>query len=148
MADGASLDWKRMHVIIGGHRITGRAKGTAVQVTFGAQQNTAAVGIDATGYFIMSDDTSGSCAVLLTPESESNDVLSEMLLADKLTPGGVKLPLVVEDANGRTVIATPSCKIAKLPDPGWSDGVDTRSWVFVFTSCAAKVGGMPTTASP
>lgn len=148
MADGASLDWKRMHVIVGGHRITGRAKGTAVQVTFGAQQNTAAVGVDATGYFIMSDDTSGTCTVLLTPESESNDVLSEMLLLDRTTPGGVKQTLVIEDGNGRTVIATPSAKIAKLPDPSWSDATDTRAWTFVFTQSFGRVGGMPTTATP
>lgn len=148
MADGASLDWKRMHVVIGGHRITGRAKGTAVQVTLGAQRNTAAVGIDGTGYFIMSEDRSGSVTVLLTPESESNDVLSEMLLVDEVTPGGVKQSLVVEDANGRTVIASPSAKIAKLPDAAWSDAADTRAWTFVFTQAFGRVGGMPTTATP
>jgi hypothetical protein len=96
----------------------------------------------------MSEDSSGSCTVLLTPESESNDVLSEFLRADQLTPGGLKATLAVEDANGRTIIATPSAKIQKLPDTGWSDGADTRAWTFVFTSSFGTIGGMPTTSNP
>lgn len=145
MADGATLDWKRMHVIYGPHRITGRAKGTAVQLTMNAQASTANVGVDGTGYFVDSEDNSGSVTVLLTPESESNDVLSEMLALNRVTPGGLKHPLVVEDENGRTVMAAASAKIAKLPDAGWSDGVDTRPWTFVFTQGFGRVGGMPTT---
>lgn len=148
MADGASLDWKRVHVIYGGHRITGRAKGTAVQLTMNGQQNNAVVGVDATGYYIMSDETSGSVTVLLTMESESNDVLSEFAIADRVTPGGVAPPLVLEDANGRTVIGCPSAKIQKMPDASWSDaGNDTRAWTFVFTQSSGRIGGMPITPS-
>ncbi len=148
MADGASLDWKRVHVVYGGHRITGRAKGTAVQLTINGQQNGAAVGVDATGYYIMSDDTSGSVTVLLTMESESNDVLSEFAIADRVTPGGIAPSLVLEDANGRTVIGAPSAKIQKIPDAAWSDGGnDTRAWTFVFTSSFGRIGGMPITPS-
>jgi len=140
--DGGSLSWKNVHVLWGGIRLTGRAKGTVVSVVFNAEANREVVGIDGIGYFSMSDDISARFTVVLNLAADHNDILSADLNADRGSPFGIKKPLVIEDLNGRTVMASPAAKINKFPDVTYSDGEESRSWVFVATRVYGVVGGL------
>ena len=149
MSDGATVDHKSLNVIYGVHRVKGRAKGDYLQVVYNQEQFTENVGIDGEGFWVSNADESARITVTLVQTSNSNDVLSALFIADKAAPGGLLLPLVIEEANGRTVYGAARARIVKLADGVWSDGGNVRTWLLSTTRLTGFVGGLgPTPLNP
>ena len=149
MSDGATIDHKQLHVIFGVHRLAGRAKGDYVTVVYNVEQYTENVGIDGEGFFVANADLSARVNVSLQQSSNSNDVLSALFLADLAAPGGLMLPLVVNEANGRSIYAAARARLVKFADGVWSDGGSVRTWTFATTNLTGFVGGVgPTPLDP
>ena len=125
-----TLDFSTHHVMVGTHRITGRAKGDSVSIAYTNPAFTLVTGVDGNSYWVKQGDRSASITLLLGMNSLSNTVLSTLHLADLNTPGGVQVPLIIRQGQSLTSFACTRARIVKLPDTAWSDGGNTRSWEF------------------
>lgn len=145
MADNATVDFTNVHIIFGGHRVSGYGPGVGITIAFDEPQNTNIVGTDGLGAWVKNANKAATIGLSLLQTSDSNDQLSAFLLADLNTPGGLGYPLAVEDLQGRTVGAASVSKITKLPDTTYGGGVEVRNWEIKTTRLDLFVGGNATT---
>lgn len=135
MGDGAIQSPKNRVLMVGGHKITGRSKGsyiTAVQ----PDQIAVDVGVDGLGTFIDNGDNSAVITISLMPNSPSNVVLST------LKKSKLPVPVVLYEKNGTTVGACARAMVVKMADVTWSDGAETRVWTLVTPNWQGTVGDM------
>ena len=135
MSDGALVTPANRRLRVGTHLITGRAKGTYVQVVQ-PDAVAAIVGVDAEGYFNDNGDESAVLTVALLPSSISNDFLAAFRRAR------LPIPVILTEVDGRTVGQTARAMVVKMPDVTWSDGSDVRMWALVATVWRSYPGGM------
>jgi hypothetical protein len=133
MADGAVQSPRNRRILVGPHRVQGRAKGTYCNVVR-ADEVSVSVGVDAEGVFIESGDNSATITILLTPSSRSNRVFAAYA-ETKLA-----FPIAINEKNGTTVGGCARARFTKQADVAWSDGVEVRSWVAVTTNWAGITG--------
>lgn len=145
MADGATIDHEELYVLFGPYRIKGRAKGQSVSVVYDEDAFQKVVGVDGEGFFIKNSDHGATITLTLVQSARSNFVLSAFHLADRLLPGGLMRPLVIKEANGRTLLAASKARIMKMADSTWSDGGEVRTWTISTTNLRGTVGGVDST---
>jgi len=143
--DGATIDHEQLYVIFGSYRIKGRAKGQSISVAYDEDAFQKNVGIDGEGYFVKNSDYGATITITLVQSSVSNFVLSTLHNADRKTPGGLMLPLVIREANGRTLLAAGRARIMKQADATWSDGGEVRTWTISTTRLEGVVGDVDAT---
>lgn len=85
-------------------------------------------------------DSSAILTLELLPTSSSNDVLSSLLIADKVTQSS-RLLVSIQDTSGRTSISSSEAYISKFPAVSFSDELQNRVWVIHMLETEAKVGG-------
>lgn len=144
MADGATIDIQGLSLVFGPHKLQGRANGQWLTIVPTREAFSMNVGIDGEGFYIKNADFSATITATLQQSSDSNDILSGFHLADRVTPGGLLLPLVFTDleTKGRTVAMAARARITKQADGTWSDGGETRTWTFITTRLEFQVGGV------
>lgn len=146
MSDGATIDHKALYLTYGPYVLnTGRAKGDYLQVVYNAEQFAENVGIDGEGFFVANADLSARVTASFQQSADANDILSALFIADLAAPGGLLLPLLIREANGRTVYAAARARIVKLADGIWSDGGSVRTWTWATTRLNGFVGGVGAT---
>lgn len=145
MADGATVDPLSLHVVFGGHRISGRAKGQSVGVVYNVEQFQALNGVDNEGFRVKNNDLSARITVTLLQSAFSNFVLSSFFNADLAGPSGLVLPLGVVEQNGRTVYSAARAWITKMADGTWSDGGEVRVWTLETNRLIGVVGDIAAT---
>lgn len=145
MSDGATIDLQSVHVLVGPHRVSGRAKGSWLSVAYDSDETTVLDGIDDEGMFIDQVSRKATIVVTLLQSSDSNDVLSGLVIANRATPGGLAFPLNIIETNGRTLYTAAQAKVAKMADGTWSDGGEVRTWTIVTPRLIGFVGGLAST---
>lgn len=142
MAQGATVDPASLNVIFGTHRVGGFAPGSFVSVVYDVDAFNSLIGVDGEGAWFKNQNLAANVTLSLLQTSDSNDRLSAFHLADRATPNGVLLPLIVREANGRTLFTTDKARILKIPDTEWSDGIAVRAWIIRTTRLVPFVGGI------
>lgn len=150
MSQGATIDHKALHCQYGPFAVKeGRAKGDYLSVVYNVEQFTENVGIDGEGFFVANADLSARMTITVMQSADINDRFSALFAADLSAPGGLMLPWVARETNGRTVYAAARARIVKYADGIWSDGGSVRSWIFATTRLNGFVGGVgPTPLNP
>lgn len=133
MATGSVQSPRNRRIIVGTHKVGGRAKGTYCQVTR-ADQVSVQVGVDAEGSFVENGDDSATITILLTPSSRSNRVFSAYHEAK------LAFPIAISEKGGTTVGGCLRARFTKPADIAWSDGAEVRSWVAVTTNWQGITG--------
>lgn len=122
------------------HSVSGYADGTFVSIKKDTQQMGTIRAMDGTMSRIKSPDTGWKVELTLAQTSDTNDVLSILWNADKLTGLG-KFPLFIKDGNGSTMFMAASAWVESVPDVVFSNQMETRTWTLSCTDVVANIGG-------
>lgn len=148
MANGATIDPSALHVIFGGHRVSGYMPGTFVSVIYDVDAFTKLIGVDGEGAWFKNANLAALVTLTLMQSSQSNDVLSAALTLDRAAPGGILTPMSVAEVNGTSHFVTEKARVMKLPDSVWADTVQGRAWVIGTTRLNGIVGGVFASQAP
>lgn len=142
MSDGATIDPSALHVIMGGHRVSGYAPGTFVSVIYDVDAFVKTIGVDGEGAWFKSANLAAVLTLTLMQSSQSNDILSAFHISDRSAPGGLLRPLAINESNGTSAYITDKARVMKLPDSLWADSVQSRAWAIGTTRLDGFVGGV------
>ena len=78
--------------------------------------------------------------VTLKQSSQTNDLLSAIHKADKLSGAGV-LPLAFTDGSGTTVLFADAARIVKAPTVDFGNSAKDRVWTIHTGPCELHIGG-------
>ena len=76
----------------------------------------------------------------LAQHAESNQVLSWIHNADRITGGRAKFPLTLKDKNGSSVLFAAEAWIRTVPNSSFSEGIESRVWEIVCAGAVNHVG--------
>lgn len=132
-----TYDPKKVIITLGGVPITGFADGTFIQVDPNSATWEKKVGADGEVIRAMQNDNTHTVQITLQQSSASNDYLSSVMAADKLTGKGM-LPLSITDTNGSTVAFWPQAWVQTDPSYGYAKEATDRQW----TIHTGQIGGL------
>lgn len=127
MADVKTYAADRVKVVVGAHTITGPADGTFVIIEplgDGVTSESGAYGDVARS---MSLDLRHTITITLQQTSRSNDVLSAIADADRLSGGNGAVPVTVTDLRGGTLFAGTGW-VVKKATATFAKGVEAKEW--------------------
>lgn len=136
----ATFDPKSVVVSIGGVTMSGYADGTFLEITADTPQFTKITGADGYVTRVKSNDYGAVMTLTLSQSSPSNDVLSALFNADRLTNAGV-VPILIKDLSGTTVIFAATGWIQQFPDTAFGNEINDRSWVIDLANADLFIGG-------
>lgn len=134
-----TYDPKQVLVTFGPVILSGYAAGTFINIARNGDVFEKVRGADGSVDRVNKNANDFSVTLTLKQTSPANTELSALLAADILGNAGV-LPLIVKDLGGATLFTAPQAWIAKDPDDGFSDTLESREWRF-DTGIAAKLTG-------
>jgi len=134
-----TFDPKQLSVIVGPYIIKGFSE-TMISITRGTDAFSMIVGADGEATRVKSNDNSATITLTLQQGSPSNDVLSLIATADRLTSTGI-FPFLLKDNLGNTVMTAASCFIAKVPDIVFGKTHNDRVWTIMTDDLVVFVGG-------
>ena len=140
MANVETYSPKNVAVIVGGVAITGFAEGTFIVLEREVDSFTKVVGADGDVSRTANANKSGSCTITLKQTSDSNDVLSGILLADEITLRG-QFPFLLKDTNGRTLAESPCGWIRRVPNSEFGSDQTNREWIVDLSELIVFTGG-------
>jgi len=120
--------------------ITGLAPGTFVKVTMNEDAFKLTMGADGDGCRSATMNGSGRVEFTLGQWSTTNDLLSAVHLADKLTGDGIG-PFLEKDNSGTSLYAAEKAWIVKFPDSENASDPTNRVWVLESDNMDMWVGG-------
>lgn len=135
-----TINSKEVSVIIGAHAASGFAAGSFVTIALDEPAYVKKVGTDGKVTRAKSNNDAGTVTIRLDQASASNDYLSGLALLDKSSGTGV-VPILIRDANGRTLISAESAWVQKMPDTEQSNESLDREWVLDCGPMDMFVGG-------
>lgn len=142
MADGAVYNPQTDIITIAAvPLLSGRASGTYFTFAYDVEDRyTATGGVDGQGYYRRQDNLAATMTVVVMPNSEDNDILQGLLLAQLQSPAGLRWPVFVQQG-----ISTYSGfgMVAGQPNLEYSDAPLTRSWKIISTRMVGILGGQP-----
>ena len=127
-------------ISIGGVPMGGFSEGTFLTVERNEDAFTEVVGADGETTRSKSNNKSGIMTLTLKQSSASNDVLSGFLIADELNGSGV-VPVLIEDLEGTTLIASAKSYVKKIAGPEFAKEASDREWVIAGAAIEMFVGG-------
>ena len=127
-------------LVVGAFPISGYMDGTFITVEPEVEAFSDHCGADGEVSRTRSADFRGTITVNLKQTSASNDILSGMFAADRLTGAGV-VPVLVKDASGRSVVTGAQSWIATDPRQTFADGMEGREWKLRVAKLVTHVGG-------
>lgn len=131
---------EKLAIIVGGFIMQGYADGTFVNVERNTETFQTVVGADGEGTRVKSADKSGKITITLKQSSDSNDVLSGLEIADEATLQGY-VPVLVKDANGRSLYAAETAWVEKPANAEFSKELSNREWVIATDKLIPFTGG-------
>lgn len=127
-------------VIIGGvHQVDGFIDGTFINVSKDTPSFLTRVTASGMVSRVKSPNPIYTVNLTIHHASESNDVLSRMVLADEVTKM-VKVPLIIKDQKGTSLLFALSSWIESRPSSSFSDEVEEREWVIKCNQVSWHVG--------
>ncbi len=136
----ASFDPKEVLIIVGGVPISGYADGTFLEITQDVQQFTKTTGADGYTTRVKSNNYGATATITLAQSSPSNDVLSALAAADRLSNNGI-FPILIKDMSGSTIIFAGTAWIQQIPDAVFGNEINTRAWVIEMAEADTFLGG-------
>jgi len=138
-----NFDPKKVIVIFGGVPIGGFADGTFVEISANDEEGfKKVVGADGEVARAQSNDNTHQITITLLQSSQSNQHLSTVRNADKLTGKAIQ-PLAITDMNGSTLKYWPQAWLRGDPTEGFGKEVGERPWTFDTGQLAeGNVGGL------
>lgn len=128
----------------GVHQISGYGDGTFVTVSRTMPSSTLYTGADNTGGRLVRKNRAASVTLSLSQFSESNDVLSALLVLDEQdsspTGGGI-FSIFIKDLNGRSLYHADQAFIGQQPDSMFGTEVSTRDWVLSAVRLNQTIAG-------
>lgn len=140
MADVRTFNPANIIISIGGVAMSGFADGTFLEITADNQQYTKVVGADGFTTRVKSNNYGGVLTLTLSLTSPSNDALSAILNADRLSDAGV-VPVLIKDLSGTTTIFAATGWIQQFPDITYSNDFTTRAWTIDLADIDIFIGG-------
>jgi len=141
MQDIGTFDLKRTTTLLGVLPIKSFAKGDSIKIEQEGDDFTSENGADGYTDRIKNNSTSLMITIQLAQTSPVNDLLSALLIADKLTLKGIA-PFAFKDLNGTTTISAKSAWLNKHPTVTNGEEGKVREWVIKTGSVYAMfVGG-------
>lgn len=131
---------KKVQVIIGNAILTGFAKGSFVVVEKKEDDFEPAIGSDGEVARTQSADESGSVTITLMQTSASNDIMTDLRDADKLSGEDV-FPIMIKDGSGRTIVTANEAWIRKVPNSDFADKAKERVWIVDSGAMTHELGG-------
>ncbi|WP_237173043.1 phage structural protein [Paracandidimonas lactea] len=117
----------QVKVIIGPHTVTGTADGTFITIEPMGDGVTSEAGAYGDVARAMSLDPRHTITVTLQQTSRSNDVLSALHDADRLSGGNGAVPIAVTDLRGTTLFAGTGW-VVKKARATFSKGLEAKEW--------------------
>jgi len=136
----STFDPKSVVVTIGGIPMSGYADGTFLEITADNQQFTKVTGADGYTTRIKSNNYGGVMTLTLAQSSFSNDALSVILNADRLSNAGV-VPILIKDLSGTTVVFSATGWIQQFPDISFGNEMNNRAWAIELAEIDIFIGG-------
>lgn len=135
-----TYDPKQMVVTFGPVILSGWADGTFLSVSPGDDAFEMRRGADGSVDRTNKNVFDATVSFTLMATSPTNQQLSIIHEADKLTNGGV-LPLAIKDLNGTTLFAFPQAWIVVAPDAESSNSPSDREWRLQTGKGVQNIGG-------
>ena len=136
----ATYDVSQVAVIVGGVPLEGFSDGSRVTVEFDEQQFTKVTGSDGLTTRSKSNNYAGNVTVTLQQSSRSNDVLSGLWNADRVSNSGV-VPILIKDNSGRTLWAAEHAWVQQMPSQDFAKEVSDRAWILDTDKLTGFSGG-------
>lgn len=127
-------------VLIGAHIASGFADGTFVQIEENGDGVTSVAGADGEVARSMSTDPRKKVTVTLLQTSGTNDVLSTLYEADKISKNGT-FPITIKDLRGTTMFGASTAWVVKKSNVSFGKQVESREWTIEAADGAFFVGG-------
>lgn len=126
--------------IAGLHTVQGYADGTFVRIykesaPFGMKR-----AMDGSVERLFNKDEGYKVDLTLAQSSETNNILSAIHNVDIATKAG-KFPLLIRDMKGQTSFFAGTAWVEDIPEVTFSNGMETRTWIFGCTQAGLLVGG-------
>lgn len=124
------------------HTVNGFIDGTFINITRVIPHATLYTGADASNVRVVRGVKNCDVTMTLHQSSESNDVLSQLLIMDEETRSGEDIfAITVKDLSGRTVASSSAVFIGTSPDIGFGTDVSERAWVLHAINMQVFEGG-------
>lgn len=124
------------------HTVSGFADGTFVEITRMVPHATLYTGADASNVRVVRAVKNCEVTLTLHQSSESNDILSQLLIRDEETRSGEDIfSITIKDLSGRTVASSGAAFIGTSPDIGFGTDVSERAWVLQAINMQIFEGG-------
>jgi hypothetical protein len=140
MANDATHDIGLYNIVFGGVLLTGFADGDSYQMAYDVERFTRLIGGYGLGAWAKSNNFAAGGSITLMSTSNDNDAMQAFYSAGETAPGGVLVPLVVLQLNGR-FSHTGLFRITKAPDVSRGTSVPTTTWAIGTTRLFQKLGG-------
>ncbi len=135
-----TYDPKKVHILIGGFEMVGFVDGTFLTVEMDEDAFSKVSGADGETARSKSNNTGAAATLALLQTSTSNDVLSGIYLADRLSNSGV-VPILVKDSLGTTILFSAEGWIKKPAPAVFAKEISNRDWVFDLSTVDIFIGG-------
>jgi len=142
-----TYDARNVHVIVGGVPMSGFADETFVSIAAENDLYEKSVGADGDVSRSRRNDDTGVLTLTLKQTSQSNDVLSALLAADRAGNGGLVDVLVQESGSGRTIVFAQAAWIKRYPNLVYGPNVENREWQIDLAGLNYFIGGNAGSAS-
>ena len=124
------------------HTVSGFADGQFINITRQIPHATLYVGADASNVRVVRAVKNCEVTMTLHQSSESNDILSQLLIMDEETRSGEDcFSITIKDTSGRTVASSGVAFIGTSPDVGFGTEVGERAWVIQAINMQIFEGG-------
>lgn len=120
--------------------ISGFADGSFVEIRKDVTPYQTQAAMDGTTSRTFVFDTNYTITLTLAQSSQSNNDLNSLHALDLATQLG-KVPLLIRDKSGSTVLFAPTAWIENYPDLVFSNNMESRQWVIKCTDAVLTVGG-------
>lgn len=135
-----TFDPSQVAASLGEILLSGWAEDTMIEAERPEQMYVSVAGVDGQVTRVKTSDKRGTVAFNLMQSSDTNDLLSALMISDEQSNAGVR-PLLIKDVSGRTVLSATSAWIQKAPNVGLSKTAQSRIWVVECAKLEVFVGG-------
>lgn len=124
------------------HTLSGYADGTFISLARVIPHATLYTGADASNVRVVRAVRNFDITLTLHQSSESNDVLSQLLILDEDTRSGEDIfSITIKDLSGRTVASSGIAFIGAEPEFGFGTEVEERTWTIHAVNMEVFIGG-------
>jgi hypothetical protein len=128
-------------VLAGLHTISGYAADSIVRIEKATKTFTASESSDGVVSRTLRASNLYMVTITLAQSSESNEVLSWMHNADKITGGRAKFTILIRDKSGSSVMFSSEAWITGVPSTQFSTSIENRDWEIACAGAANHIGG-------